>query len=314
MRPLAPLLVTLCGCTFLTPLDDLSGPVGPTDAATADTRSDTTVDDASPADTSVAPEPVDAADAPIAPLSSPVVFASNQSEPTGLALDQTTVYWANHGTVAGVARLRKGGAGDLPTHVATAAHPFDVAVTATHVYYSDDTANTVYRYRIGTTVSELAFYGGGVTSYLAIEADRVWTTDWRANGNVTFWTIDGTPGSSIAQYLGVDTPFGIDALGARIYWIAKNTPLIRSGDAQNTTPTVEDTATAEPSGFALDAGHFYWVGTSNTIWRKARGGGADAVLWRSTTSFGPNPDIAVDDTTIYWTEPANGRVMSLAKP
>lgn len=67
----------------------------------------------------------------------PTVLASEQSHPSDLAIDDTSVYWANSGTAAqggGIMKISK--TGGTPTLLVSTDNAYFIAVDAASVYWS----------------------------------------------------------------------------------------------------------------------------------------------------------------------------------
>jgi sugar lactone lactonase YvrE len=70
----------------------------------------------------------------------PTTLASGQSSPFGLAVDATSVYWANH--VASGKVMKVPISGGTPTTLASGqSFPYGIAVDADSVYWANSNAN-----------------------------------------------------------------------------------------------------------------------------------------------------------------------------
>ena len=68
------------------------------------------------------------------------LIASHEGMPVGIAVDESTVYWANQGGTIRAARK----AGGLPVTIATSPMPEALAIDGSRVYWVDYRDNAIY--------------------------------------------------------------------------------------------------------------------------------------------------------------------------
>ena len=234
--------------------------------------------------------------------------------PTGaswLAIDATTLYWGG----LNVAKAGLDGSG-----VVTLASIPDsingIAVSANDVYWGD-----AFQGRVGRVPK-----AGGATSYVApneqqpdafaVDATNVYWTNY-LGGQVRMMPLAG--GNVVTLATGQDYAMGIAVDATSVYWVSNKNVMkvpIAGGAPVVLAPTIGS------GPLTIDATYVYWgVGNSygagwGPVSKVTKNGGVatvlaspsalpDAVLWAA--------GIAVDATSVYFTENVAGRVFKVAK-
>ncbi len=155
-----------------------------------------------------------------------VTLAAGQAYPLAIAVDRTSVYWANsgRGSPPQSGSIMKA---DLDgNHVATLAsgqhNPVAITIDATSVYWV--TSGTVANPTIGGTVMKLPLGGGAPTTLasakgptgIAVDSSGVYFAD-QAGGTVLRVPIGG--GSPVTLASGQDGPTGVAVDATSIYWM-----------------------------------------------------------------------------------------------
>jgi hypothetical protein len=238
----------------------------------------------------------------------PVVLTSGQDLPTGIAVDETNVYWVNYfgGTVV---TIPKGGG--APVILAEKQDsPRAVAVDATHVYWTNLFGGSVARIlKTGGAVETLI---GGLKepSRLALDTSHVYWTEADSIGKIA-------KQGGLPTYLAVGQqgPEGIAVDANNVYWASYQGKAVRMtsklGGVAQTLATVDDL----PRGLAIDAVSVFWTnsglgnGCGGGLATVPIGGGSLLELHQTKScTFG----VAVDSTYAYWVD-TSGKILRVLK-
>jgi hypothetical protein len=259
--------------------------------------------------------------------STPVLVATGLGMTEGqgaIAVDAANVYWLTLGypNPATVAQCPLGGCA-TPTVLSTAnGCPWGLAVTATHVYWSDDCLNVVRRTPIGGSGGPTTFAATLGATGMAIDSTTVyWTSSqgWVGKCPLTGCPIGGDGGALPTELAsGQDDPLYIAVDSANVYWLnqgnagvgsvakcpVQGCPSVADGGSE---PTLLATNQARLFGIALDSDYVYWVAAGSPTSTSPEG----VVAKCSIDGCGGNPTIlasgldtpnciAVDNRTVYW--------------
>jgi sugar lactone lactonase YvrE len=186
----------------------------------------------------------------------PITLASNLAAPTGIAIDNTRVYWTNQGAVLSVPI--NGGAVEAIAPSEPGA--FGIAVDSTHVYWVDSESLMVRRAAkdIGNSTETLTDarwpYG------IAVDAKHAyWTNHNDANdgGTVMAVAVDGGPPTTIAS--GTENAWYISVDADAVYWATRTEIMKATLDGSKVDTLAE---LANPNGIALSATDVYWAAQS----------------------------------------------------
>jgi len=208
-------------------------------------------------------------------------FITGASNPRGLAVDGTDLYWANnHDTTIGRARLD--GSEASQGFITGAIDPDALAIDAQNVYWtnSSDPQFTIGRANLdGSQVNErfLRFAAGSDLAGLAVGGGHIYWSNFagrflRNPGSIGRANLDG---SDVDEKFitGVNFPIGLAIDGPYIYWANSGAGRSAGSIARarlDGTDVDQDfiTGTDDPQDVAVDGQRIYWTNrAANTIGR-----------------------------------------------
>jgi hypothetical protein len=228
---------------------------------------------------------------------------NNGYMPDGIAVDSTSVYWAEN--LAGFVRKVPSCGGPVVT-LAADKRPVRVAVNGTRVYWTDQFGFVKSTLLDGSGPLTIASMPSGECFGLALDGRNVyWTTTGMGVGLVTSAPLLGGPLTTLAS--GQDDPVGLAVSPTAAYWRNEDIYGSQDGGALLTVPLDGGTPIVlspwiNLSGptVAVDATSVYWAVSGNLLKMPLAGGAA------LTLASNVNPyDIAVDSSNVYWTDRQN---------
>jgi hypothetical protein len=249
---------------------------------------------------------------PFATVGTLVTLASGQISPYVLAVDTTSVYWADWGTgsAQGDGSINKVsiGGGALTTLASGQRMPGGVAVDSTSVYWSG--VNAVYKVPLagGTPVLVAT---GFTNDNIAVGPSGVYGTSGN-DAPVSAPLQGGGAATVLAPGTGQNT-YGITVDSTSLYWtdfsdpgIVSKVPLAGGQATQLATGHVAE-------GIAVDATSVYWVNAagmnSGSLMKVPLNGGTPITL--ATGSFGGG--LAIDNENAYVTAGSPGGIGWIVK-
>jgi sugar lactone lactonase YvrE len=240
----------------------------------------------------------------------PVVIASGQNEPSGLALDATNVYWVNFGD-GSVRSVPKAGLA-VTTYVAGGAPGNNVAVDSQFAYWTTNgTDGGVFACALAGCpgAKQLASNQPNASGISVVPTQVYWTTAVD-DGGVFQSALSG--GNAVVVASGQGYPQRVATDGTYVYWTAHDAGTINRCPLSgcSTTPQVLVAGMPSPHGLMVDATSIYWANEGTTtnggsVYRANLDGSSTTLIASGLTSVS---NVAADGTNAYWTETNIGLV------
>jgi hypothetical protein len=238
-----------------------------------------------------------------------VTLASNQSEPFGIAVVESNVYWTNEGgNDDGTVVKAPVGGGTLVTLASGQGAPAAIAVDGANVYWTNLTGNPAVMKVPVAGGKPTVLANATVPFAIAVNGSRVYWTD---GDNILSAPSSGGSATTLASGQPFPAYLAVDA--TNVYWTTGRGAgaLLKMPKAGGTPITlVAETGMAR---LAVDATNVYFTtpgSTSNggAVVSVPLGGGKTTTL---ATGQSTPEGIAVDTTSVYWVDTYLGAVMKV---
>jgi hypothetical protein len=214
---------------------------------------------------------------PLGGCGSPVVLASGQSSPWGIAIGGASAYW----TAASLA-LTVPIDGGTPAIVGSEGNtPLPIAVDATNAYWADSIGDVFVCELAGAgdasaggcanspTILTAASASGMPSHGLVIDTTTVYFT----NDSGTVWKVSKTPGAApVTLSTGGGTPFGIAVDSTNVYWTDGTNGTVMTAPIVGGPATTLASGQSLPTSIAVDSAYVYWTdaATSGSVMKTAK--------------------------------------------
>jgi hypothetical protein len=258
---------------------------------------------------------------------SPETIVSRETAPGDIAVNpgETAVFWTtllgSNASATGGAVLTTTPSSGQATAVATnQSEPDAIAVDASHLYWTDlgtQSNNfedgTVLESSLGGSNARTLASAQSAPRFLSVDSANVYWTCSSETGTVVRFPLSGS--APVTMATGQANPESVAAANGSLYWVNRGTKarsyedgsLVRA-PLSGGTPSTILTQLPDPYVMALDGSNVYYANANGTILRISEGGGAPVMM---TWGQGEIVTLAVDSTSLYWTDQTNGTVMKL---
>jgi len=240
----------------------------------------------------------------------PGVFAKEQDGAFAMTSDDANLYWTNGGSGSVMKAPKTGGAA---LELAKAQKkPQGIALDATGVYWTQNDAEGA--------VMEIAKAGGSTpvkiaddknTLGIAVDVTSVYFT--ATGGRIVKAPLSG---AALPSDLAKDqpTPVAMAATSNDLYWLNQGSgsdgALMKLGLASGGTPTAFASGLQKPTAFVIDTTDIYIASKGGILKIAVASGSTPTTL---APAGGTPGGIAVDANDVFWTNPAEGTVLRVAK-
>jgi len=236
----------------------------------------------------------------------PETLAQNQANPTGIAVYEDFVYWANKndGTLN---RTATNGTQAVEILYNAAFNPWSIAVDETRLFWTDTMEGSV-RFMAKTggpslPVSNLT----SVYQGLALSNEKVF---W-ASALGSIWASPKVNASPTELISGLDNPDDLAYRDGALYWTDRAQGSVNRFELSTGESTALAVLQEEPIGITVDATHVYWTTLGSDAIRRATISGGQVT--QLANGQGDPFRIVVDAIFAYWTSATHGQILRVQK-
>ena len=179
---------------------------------------------------------------------------------------------------------------------------YGVAVDASHVYWVNNSTDSIGRSNLdGTSPNQSFITGGDGITGLAVNSNHIYWTNNTGN-TIGRANLDGT-GVNQSFITGATGPSGVAVDSTYIYWANNTGNTIGRATLDGTTSVNQSfiTGASGPSGVAVDSRFVYWANSGGTTIGRATLDGTTSVNQSFITGASAPSGVAVDSSHVYWT-------------
>lgn len=280
----------------------------------------------------------------------PVVLAEDQHNPGAIDVDETSVYWISDSR-SGINKVNKKG-GAVTTIVSGQKNIRRMIADKGIVYFLTDDEVRKVNASGGNPTTLVAFANiGGKNNYyyFALDQKNVYFVNDPPEGGQQIMKMSKGGGKPEILVREVYVPNGLASDGVSVYWIEYASEIVQKADIEGgTVSTVGECS--NPVGLVVDSTIIYCANKQGEIWRLAKTNGASTILatvkdagfdrlavdqkavyalsvlkgiYRIDKQGRPpvllvpldgvSANLAIDDSSIYWSNPNEGTIMRQSK-
>jgi serine protease len=248
---------------------------------------------------------------------SPQTLVTGQSNPDGVAVDSSHIYWAN----AGDGTIHEANLdGTSPQTLVTGninSGPRGVAVSSSHIYWADSNSGTIMEANLNGTGVTTLVTGQNQPYGVAVDGSHIYWTDQACcagpNGTIMEANLDGTGVTTLVTGQGI--PAGVAVDSSHIYWAdfavgtgSYGTIMEANLDGTGVTTLVTGQSPYGPDGVAVDSSHIYWTNENAGTINEANLDGTGVTTLVTGQVAGPVGVAVAVASHIYWTNIGNGTI------
>jgi len=244
-----------------------------------------------------------------------VTLASSGGYGSGIAVDSTSVYWANEDSVL---KIPLGG-GNITTLVANAGQSFQIAINSSNLYWTSFLGSLGRVGLDGSNATTLVSNESINPPYfVALDGSNVYWTNQTDNTTGTIQSQAlAVPGTTSTLVSGQSLSSGIAVVSGTLYWADEGGAAAASGSVMTSTTTGASQAVFASGqnayAIAVDSTNVYWTIPNSPAAvvkaPQANSGGGPVTL---ASGLGEPTGIAVDSEYVYWVDENASNVMKVA--